>query len=306
MAKVIGKSFKREHVAVVEGGREENKALLGEKFDYIFFTGSPTVGKTVMQAAAKNLTPVTLELGGKSPCIIEKDVDLKLATKRLLWGKFLNAGQTCVAPDYLYIHKSKKKEFITYAEQYIEEFFGKNPIDSKDLASIINIKHFNRINSLIDKNKVVIGGKTKAESLRIEPTIMDNVNRQDSIMKEEIFAPILPVLEYEDIEAIISEINREAKPLALYLFTNDKAVEKKILKNVSFGGGCVNDTIVHLANGNMPFGGIGESGIGGYHGKESFLTFSHRKSIVKKSNLLDIKLRYAPYKGKLDILKKIF
>jgi len=305
ISKIIRENFKEEFITVIEGGRKANASLLEEKFDYIFFTGSVAVGKVVMESAAKHLTPVALELGGKSPCIVDKDANIDIAARRIVWGKYLNVGQTCVAPDYLLIHESVKEEFLISAKKYIKEFYGEKPLNSDDLGKIISEKHFNRLVSLMDGGKIVVGGEFDKESLRIAPTVIDEVTFEDNIMQEEIFGPLLPILEFTDISQVISIVNSRPKPLALYLFTNNKNVEKTILRDISFGGGCVNDTIVHLATPHMPFGGVGESGMGGYHGIASFQTFSHQKSVLKKSVAVDIKLRYAPYNDKLKLLKKI-
>ena len=305
ICKIIRENFNEEYVAVMEGGRKENSALLEQKFDYIFFTGSVAVGKIVMESAARHLTPVTLELGGKSPCIVDKDANIDIAARRIVWGKFLNAGQTCVAPDYMLVHKSVKKEFITKVKKCIKEFYGENPLNSEDLGKIINEKHFNRLVGLMNGGNIVSGGQYEKERLRIAPTVIDDIALEDNIMQEEIFGPLMPVLEFEDISQVVSLVNGRPKPLALYIFTNNKDVERTILRDVSFGGGCVNDTIVHLATPHMPFGGVGESGMGGYHGIASFQTFSHQKSVLKKSVTVDVKLRYAPYKDNIRLLRKI-
>jgi aldehyde dehydrogenase (NAD+) len=305
MSKILGKCFERKYIAVIEGGRDANQALLDEKFDYIFFTGGVSVGKTVMMAASKNLTPVTLELGGKSPCIVDKEANIDLAARRIVWGKFLNAGQTCVAPDYLLVHKAVKNELIDRMKKYIVQFYGKNPCNNKEFPKIINSKHFRRIKEYLNNGVIVVGGQYDENNLHIAPTILDLIKWEDPIMQEEIFGPILPVLEFSDLSDVILAVNSRPKPLALYLFTTSKELENRIVKSVSFGGGCVNDTIVHLGTSNMPFGGVGESGMGGYHGKWSFDTFTHTKSILKKSNAIDIKLRYPPYGNKLSILKKL-
>lgn len=305
ITKVLEEHFDPGYIAVIQGGREANQMLLEEKFDYIFFTGGVTVGKLVMKSAADYLTPVTLELGGKSPCIVDKQVDVDLAARRIVWGKFLNAGQTCVAPDYLMVHKEVKQKLFESMKKYIQEFFGDTPCQNKDYPKIINDKHFARIKEYLHCGKVVIGGSYDEKSQRIAPTILDNITWNDAVMQEEIFGPVLPVLEFTDMEEVILTINNRPKPLALYLFTTSKEVERRIVKYVSFGGGCINDTIVHLGTSHMPFGGVGESGMGGYHGKWSFDTFTHTKSILKKSNLIDIKLRYQPYGNKLGLLKKL-
>ncbi|WP_069649917.1 aldehyde dehydrogenase [Caloranaerobacter ferrireducens] len=305
ISKIISENFEEEFIAVVEGGIEVNKALLKEKFDYIFFTGSVNVGKIVMEAASKYLTPVTLELGGKSPCIVDEDADIDLAAKRIVWGKFLNAGQTCVAPDYLYLHKNIKNHFIKSAVKFIKGFFGENPLKSEDYTRIINIKHFNRLKNLLKDGDILYGGDFDEEKLYIAPTIIDNVTWEDSVMQEEIFGPILPLLVFEELDEVIETVNIHPKPLALYYFSNDKEKQERVIKEISFGGGCINDTIVHLATPYLPFGGVGNSGMGSYHGKASFDTFSHKKSVLKKSNLIDIPLRYPPYKGKINLLRKI-
>ncbi|NTV91111.1 MAG: aldehyde dehydrogenase family protein, partial [Clostridiales bacterium] len=305
IAKMIGKCFSPEYVTVIEGGREANEALLDEKFDYIFFTGSVSVGKTIMKAASEHLTPVTLELGGKSPCIVDSTADLELAARRIVWGKFLNAGQTCVAPDHVLVHKEVKDALVEKMKKYILEFYGEDATKNEEFPRIINEKHFNRVKAYLDCGRILTGGSTDKRTLRIAPAILDQVGWEDPVMQEEIFGPILPVLEYSDLNGLISDLKNRPKPLALYLFSTDREAEAKIVNGVSFGGGCINDTIVHLATSEMPFGGVGNSGMGGYHGKWSFETFTHTKSILKKSNLLDIKLRYPPYGKKLGLLKQI-
>lgn len=303
--KIIGETFDENYIKVVQGGREVNKELLNEKFDYIFFTGGVSMGKIVMKAASKYLTPVTLELGGKSPCIIDETANLDLAAKRIIWGKLLNSGQTCIAPDYLLVHKSVKKQLIDKMKDYILKFYGNIPINSPDYPKIINLKHFNRLLGLIREEDVIFGGDYNEKTHQINPTILDNITWESKVMEEEIFGPIIPILEFENFNNIIDEINKRPKPLALYLFTTSKEREKNVLKNISFGGGCINDTIVHVASTNMPFGGVGNSGMGGYHGKHTFDSFTHKKSVLKKSNLLDIPVRYAPFDGKLNLIKKI-
>ncbi len=304
IANMIAEYFDKSYITVVLGGREANQDLLTHKFDYIFFTGSIEVGKIVMQSASKYLTPITLELGGKSPCIVDRGANMQMAAKRIVWGKFLNAGQTCVAPDYLLVHKDDKDQIINLMGDYIKEFYGDHPVENKELPKIINHKHWARLNNLMQDGRIVVGGKCHENTLKIEPTIMDMVSWEHPIMQQEVFGPILPILEYDSLEQVIQMINDRPKPLALYFFSSNKTNQAKILKNISFGGGCINDTIVHLANPNMPFGGVGNSGMGEYHGKKSFETFSHTKSILKKSNLLDIQLRYPPFENKLKILKK--
>lgn len=306
ICKIIEEAFPRKYVAVIEGGREENKTLLEQKFDYIFFTGGITVGKQVMVKAAESLTPITLELGGKSPCIIEKSANLKLAAKRLVFGKFLNAGQTCVAPDYVLVQKEVKEEFLKYVLFWIKKMYGENLEFREMYPKIINEKHFNRICKLMEGEKIIIGGISDKESLQIAPTVLDNITKDAPIMGEEIFGPVLPVLEFEKIEEAVQLIKMRPSPLALYLFTQDSKVEKGITESISYGGGCINDTMVHLATPYMGFGGVGNSGIGSYHGKESFITFSHKKGIVKKYNWLDNPVRYAPYTEKSEKMLRWF
>ncbi len=293
--------FPDEYVAVVQGAIKENTELLDQKFDYIFFTGSPTVGKIVMEKASKNLTSVTLELGGKSPCIVDKTANISLSAKRIVWGKLLNAGQTCVAPDYLLVEESIKDELVAEINKYIKLFYGETPEKNAEYPKIINQRHFERLCNLIPKDLL----RVNEETLQIAPTVLTNLSWDSEIMQEEIFGPILPILTFKSIAEVINEINKRDKPLALYLFTTSKEVEKEILSKTFFGGGCVNDTIIHVGNNNIPFGGVGNSGIGKYHGKDSFYCFSHTKSIMKKSNLLDINVRYAPYGNKLNLLRKI-
>ena len=303
---ILTQCFPPEYVAVVEGGRAENQALLDQKFDYIFFTGSVAVGKEVMARAAAHLTPVTLELGGKSPCVVDKSAKLDLAAKRLVFGKLLNCGQTCVAPDYVLIDKAKKDEFISALKKWMAAMYGSDPLDNRGYVRMINRKHFDRVMGLIDPEKVVCGGKGDPETLKIQPTILDNVSPEDPVMQEEIFGPVLPIQTYDTIQEAQDFINSRPHPLALYLFSEDKAVQERFLRQVSFGGGCINDTIIHLATSRLPFGGVGDSGMGSYHGKKSFETFSHRKSIVKKSTRLDVPLRYAPYTEKTERLLRFF
>ena len=304
IAWVLKTIFPEEYVAVVEGGRDQNTALLEEKYDYIFFTGSPVVGHLIMESAARNLTPVTLELGGKSPVIVDKTADLELAARRIAFGKVLNAGQTCVAPDYLFIHKDVKDNFIAFYKSALATFF---PCDTvNEMNTIINEKHYYRLIRLLDSGKIVEGGNTDGIRRFVEPTLLDDVKLDSPIMQEEIFGPILPMINYENIGECIDYIVRQPRPLALYLFTGDSEVEKEVLNKCSFGGGCINDTIIHLATSNMGFGGVGNSGMGSYHGKNSFDTFTHYRSIVKKANWLDIPIRYRPYSEKKDKLMRFF
>ena len=293
LAALLGELFPPEYVAVVEGGREENTALLQQRFDYIFFTGSVSVGKHVMACASRNVTPVSLELGGKSPVIVDKSADLALAAKRVAFGKCLNAGQTCVAPDYVLAETSIYDAFIAQVQKAMAAFYPNGEYAA--MPTIVNDKHFARVMGLIQMDKVVFGGGSDAKRRFIEPTLMKDVAWDDPVMGEEIFGPVLPVLRYDDLDEAIEKIIERPKPLALYLFTTDKAVEKKVLSRVAFGGGCVNDTIIHLATPYMGFGGVGESGMGSYHGKRGFDAFTHYKSVVKKHNFIDLPMRYQPY-----------
>jgi aldehyde dehydrogenase (NAD+) len=305
IAKIIKESFEEEYVRVIEGDKEVTSLLINAPFDYIFFTGSVSVGKIVMQAAARNLIPVTLELGGKSPCIVDETANIDLAAQKIAWGKFSNAGQTCVAPDYVIVHKLVKKQLIDSFKKCLERFYGIDPKESKDYGRIINIKHTERIRQLIDKDTVVIGGDFDIEARYIAPTLLDHVDWDDKVMEDEIFGPVLPILEFENLETLIMHINSKPKPLSLYLFTKNKVVEEKIINNVSFGGGCVNDTFLHLGNPYLPFGGVGASGMGSYHGKRSFETFSHEKSILKRKINLNIDIMYPPYvERKLNLIKR--
>ena len=293
---ILIKCFEPQYVSVVTGGRAENTCLLHEHFDYIFFTGSQSVGKEVMRSAADHLTPVTLELGGKSPCIVDQTANIKLAARRIVFGKYLNCGQTCVAPDYVYCHRSVRDRLIKEIVKQIRRQFGKKPLDNKNYGKIINEKHFDRILGLIDKEKVVYGGNSDRDALRIEPTVMDNVTFSDAVMQEEIFGPVMPVLTFDSLDEVIRNVNAMPHPLALYLFTSSKAAAKKVTARCGFGGGCINDTIIHLATTEMGFGGFGESGMGSYHGKTGFDTFTHYKSIVDKKTWLDLPMRYQPYR----------
>ena len=303
---MLGECFSPDYVAIVTGGREENTCLLQEHFDYIFFTGSQRVGKEVMRHAADHLTPLTLELGGKSPCIVEKSANLKLAAKRIVFGKYLNCGQTCVAPDYIYCDPVIKDALIQELKKQITLQFGKHPLVNPNYGKMINEKHFQRVCGLMDTEKLVHGGDNNTDTLQIEPSILDNVTFEDAVMQEEIFGPVLPVLTYESLDQAIDKINRMAHPLALYLFTNDKSIARKVMSRCGFGGGCINDTIIHLATSEMGFGGFGESGMGSYHGKEGFRTFSHYKSIVNKKIWLDLPMRYQPYQNFYEKLIHLF
>ena len=287
-------------------GRAENTCLLREHFDYIFFTGSQSVGKEVMRNAAEHLTPVTLELGGKSPCIVDQTADIKLAAKRIVFGKYLNCGQTCVAPDYVYCHHSVKDRLIKEVQDQIQKQYGKEPLQNPDYGKIINEKHFDRILGLIDEKKIVQGGKADRKTLQIEPTVLDNVSFSDGVMQEEIFGPLMPVLTYDSLEEVIRTINSMPHPLALYFFTSDKSAAKEVTSRCGFGGGCINDTIIHLATTEMGFGGFGESGMGAYHGKTGFDTFTHYKSIVDKKTWLDLPMRYQPYQKLHEKMVRFF
>lgn len=293
---MIEECFDTRYVAVITGGRAENTCLLNEHFDYIFFTGSQTVGKEVMRHAAAHLTPVTLELGGKSPCIVEESANIKLAARRIVFGKYLNCGQTCVAPDYIYCDRKIKDQLLAEIKRQIKRQFRSEPLTNKNYGKIINEKHFDRITKLIDSSKVVFGGKCDRSTLKIEPTVMDHVTFDDAVMREEIFGPILPILTYDSLDQAIHKINSMPHPLALYVFTSDKTAARKVTARCGFGGGCINDTIIHLATSEMGFGGFGESGMGSYHGKDGFRTFSHYKSIVDKKTWLDLPMRYQPYR----------
>jgi aldehyde dehydrogenase (NAD+) len=302
---MLNQFFDQEYISVFQGGSQVNTELLQLKYDHIFFTGSPHVGRIVMEAAAKNLTPVTLELGGKSPCIVDETADIALAARRIAWGKLINAGQTCVAPDYALVQDSVKDEFIKAYIASIKAFYGEDTLHNEEYCKIINDKHFNRLSGLLSSGTVAFGGKTDEAARRIEPTVLTDVSPDSPVMQEEIFGPILPVLPYHSFTEAEDFVKSGQKPLALYLFTANPQHELRVLNEVPFGGGCVNDTIVHLGNPNMHFGGVGESGMGSYHGRTGFYTFSHRKSVLKKSNLIDIPLRYAPYGNRLGLLKKL-
>lgn len=305
--KIITECFNPEYVAVVTGGRAENAALLKQKFDFVFFTGSQAVGKEVLRHTAEHLTPAVLELGGKSPCIVDASANIKLAAKRIVWGKYLNCGQTCVAPDYILCEKSVKDEFVSEVVKQIKKQYGEKPLENKDYGKIINEKHFVRLCGLIDKNKVVIGGETNAETCQIVPIVMDNVTYDDAVMGEEIFGPIMPILTFESFDTVIDELKDKDKPLALYIFSSNKQHIKRATTELSYGGGCINDVVIHLATSEMGFGGVGESGMGSYHGKDGFDAFSHYKSIVDKKTWMDLPMRYQPFKSKLyETLLHIF
>lgn len=298
ITKIINDNFPSEFITSIEANAEQTNQLLQEKFDYIFFTGGTRVGQIVMEAAAKHLTPLTLELGGKSPCIIDQSTNLDYAARRIVWGKFMNAGQTCIAPDYLYVHQSCKNIFIEKLKETIKQFYTDNAKTNESYGRIINQKHFSRLENLMHAGKILFGGDINESELYISPTLIDGVNWNDPIMQEEIFGPLLPILSFDSINEVITMVNTHPKPLALYLFTNDKETESKVLNQISFGGGCVNDCVMHVANYHLPFGGVGASGLGAYHGKNSFETFSHSKGVYKKSWLYDIKLAYPPFSSR--------
>ena len=295
LKKLISELYPDEYIAVVEGGREENACLLEQKFDYIFFTGSKAVGKLVLEKAAAHMTPVTLELGGKSPCIVDQSAKLELAARRIVFGKFLNCGQTCVAPDYILCHSSVKDQLVECLKAEIKRQYGDDSLNNAHYGKIISRKHFDRVSGLIDPDKTVCGGHFDADTLKIEPTIMDHITWDDKVMGEEIFGPLMPILTFNKIEDVIEAVNNHDKPLALYIYSEDKKVIREITSRCSFGGGCVNDCIIHLATSNMGFGGVGESGMGAYHGKTGFDTFTHYKSIVDKKTSMDLPMRYQPY-----------
>jgi aldehyde dehydrogenase (NAD+) len=304
MAKIINENFDERILHVIEGGVEETSALLKEKFDKIFYTGSSLVGKIVMKAASEHLCPVVLELGGKSPCIVLEDANLKIAAQRIVWAKFINSGQTCVAPDYILVDKKIKEKLIQALIQEINQQYGADPQQSEGLVRIINLKHFGRLESLIEQNKIAYGGKTDKSDLYIAPTLLHAVNFDDKVMQEEIFGPILPIIEFEQLDWAIQQIKQAPKPLALYTFTNNRRKLQKIQHEISFGGGAVNDAIMQLTNNNLPFGGVGNSGMGNYHGKYGFEAFTHYKSILEKSSLFEPRIKYTPYtKLKMRLLK---
>lgn len=297
--KIIKECFPPAYVAVVMGGRAENAALLDQKFDFVFFTGSQSVGREVLRHTAEHLTPAVLELGGKSPCIVDANANIKLAAKRIVFGKYLNCGQTCVAPDYVLCERSVKEEFVKAVCSEIRKQYGEHPLDNKDYGKIINQKHFDRLCGLIAPQKVIMGGENDPKTCRIAPTVMDNVTYDDAVMGEEIFGPIMPILTFDDFDAVVDDLKTKDKPLALYLFTSNRKHIKRVTTELSYGGGCINDVVIHLATSAMGFGGVGESGMGSYHGKDGFDAFSHYKSIVDKKTWLDLPMRYQPYKSKL-------
>ncbi|MFA7075743.1 MAG: aldehyde dehydrogenase [Candidatus Izemoplasmatales bacterium] len=303
--KIVKYAFSEEYIAVVKGGREENQDLLNQKFDYIFFTGSSTVGKIVMEKAASNLTPISLELGGKSPTIVTEDAKIGLAAKRIVFGKLINVGQTCVAPDYVLVDKKVEIQFIEEIKKNIIEFYGDKPLENPNYGKIINSKHYQRLLGLMKNQEIACGGVGNDELGKISPTVLVNVDPNSAVMQEEIFGPILPIISYEDLGEAIEFVNSRPHPLALYLFTTSKTTMNNVLRNCQFGGGCINDTIMQVASDYLPFGGVGDSGMGSYHGSASFKTFSHYRSVINKSNKLDIPLRYYPITAnKENFIKK--
>ncbi len=305
LAKIIQQYFDESYIALVEGDKETSEQLLAQKWDRIFFTGSTAIGKIVMAAAAKHLTPVTLELGGKSPCIVDTDIDIEVTARRIVWGKFINAGQTCIAPDYLLVDKTIKQELLKAIAKYIKEFFGDNPESSPDYARIIDDKQFLRLTNLLKNGEIVIGGEHNQATGYIAPTVIDKVSLEDEVMQTEIFGAILPVIAYDNLAEAIALINQQPKPLAIYIFSRNKTLQQQVCSQTSSGGVCINDTLMQFGVSVLPFGGVGDSGIGSYHGKASFDTFSHYKSILNKTFRLDFNLRYPPYQGKLAFLKKL-
>ncbi|SFJ23876.1 aldehyde dehydrogenase (NAD+) [Halobacillus dabanensis] len=306
LKKMIEQYFPPHYISVIEGDKDVTQELLEQPVDYIFFTGSVPVGKIIMEKASKRLIPVTLELGGKSPTIVHKDANIELAAKRIVWGKYTNAGQTCIAPDYLYVHHEVKTDLIHAMKKYIEQFYGKNPLDNEDYTKIVNQSHFERISSYLDSGTVVVGGSTDEATRKITPTVLDQVVWDDPVMKEEIFGPVLPILTYSSLDEVIDQINDRPKPLALYYFGENEVDQQRILHSISFGGGCINDTLYHIINPYLPFGGVGESGMGSYHGKRSFDTFTHEKSITKQTTRFDQNFRYPGSQLGMAVLKRIF
>lgn len=305
ITKIITETFDKNHVEVIEGGVEVSQKLLAQRWDYIFFTGSVAVGKMVAKAAAEFMTPVTLELGGKNPCIIDEDCNIKLTAKRIVWGKFINAGQTCIAPDYVLVHHNAKSNLVAALKEEIVQAYGENPFISPDFPRIINDKNWLRLTQFLADETILYGGQTNQTENYIAPTLLDEPNLESLVMREEIFGPILPVISYKNESEIDSVLSKYEKPLALYVFSNNTKWAKKMVLKYSFGGGCINDTVVHFSNNRLPFGGVGHSGNGAYHGRLSFDSFSHKKAILKKATWLDLPMRYAPYKNKIKFLKKI-
>lgn len=305
IGEMISELFSEEYIAVIEGGVETSSSLLQQKFDLIFFTGSVQVGKIVMEAASKHLTPIILELGGKSPTIVHQDANISVAAKRIIWGKFTNAGQTCIAPDYIYVHENVKNEFIKAMKHEIVHFYGNKPLENEQYTKIVSERHFNRLVNFLQDGNVEHGGEFDKASHKIEPTILSDVSWESNIMAEEIFGPILPIMPYNDLDVVINKINQHPKPLALYVFTESNSVSKEIINRVPFGGGCVNDTLYHMATPYLPFGGVGESGSGNYHGEYSFIAFTHDKSVLLQTTKIDLKIRYHTTKNALRFIRKL-
>lgn len=306
LSSLIAKVFDTSHVTVIQGDKDVAQELLAQRWDYVFFTGSVKVGKIVAEACAKHLTPTTLELGGKNPCIIHKSANIKVTAKRLVWGKFFNAGQTCIAPDYLLVDAAIKSKLVKALRKEMATFFGENPQDSPDFARISHQGNYERLNEILLDSDIIVGGETNDDDHYIAPTLIDEPSLSSKAMETEIFGPILPIISYSNENEIDAYVNHYEKPLSLYVFTNDRKFRDNILKKYSFGGGVSNDSIVHFVNKHLPFGGVGQSGIGSYHGKRSYMTFTHEKSIVKRGTWVDIPLRYAPYEGKLKWIKTLF
>jgi aldehyde dehydrogenase (NAD+) len=306
LRKMIAASFDPGFISVVEGGVEETTSLLKEKFNHIFFTGSTRVGKIIMKAASENLTSLTLELGGKSPCIVDETAKLSTAARRIIWGKLINAGQTCIAPDYLLVHKDVKDKLLEEMKSAVKEYYGDSPADSPDLARIINDNHYQRLKSLIDPAKVYLGGEWNDSSRYIAPTIIDGADWDDEIMNEEIFGPLLPVISFDNFDELRDLLIRRPSPLAMYLFSENKKRQREFMSSLSFGGGCINDTLMHMTDSRFPFGGVGDSGMGNYHGKAGFRTFTHEKTVLKNTTLFNLPFRYPPYKkGIVGLLKSL-
>ncbi|HFE5379960.1 TPA: aldehyde dehydrogenase [Staphylococcus aureus] len=306
--RLINETFDANYIEVIEGGIEETQTLIHLPFDYVFFTGSENVGKIVYQAASENLVPVTLEMGGKSPVIVDETANIKVASERICFGKFTNAGQTCIAPDYILVHESVKDDLITALSKTLREFYGQNIQQSPDYGRIVNLKHYHRLTSLLNSAQmnIVFGGHSDEDERYIEPTLLDHVTNDSAIMQEEIFGPILPILTYQSLDEAIAFIHQRPKPLSLYLFSEDENATQRVINELSFGGGAINDTLMHLANPKLPFGGVGASGMGRYHGKYSFDTFTHEKSYIFKSTRLESGVHLPPYKGKFKYIKSFF
>jgi acyl-CoA reductase-like NAD-dependent aldehyde dehydrogenase len=305
IAEIIRDNFDPSFISVVEGGPQETQVLLSRGFDHIFFTGGTNIGKVVMKAASEHLTPLTLELGGKSPCIVDKDIQIDHTASRIVWGMFINAGQTCVAPDYLLVHRAIKGQLLEKIVMRVREFYGEDPSKSPDYGRIVSDRHFVRLCQLLQDGEIILGGSTNAKDRYIAPTVIDKVTLEHRVMKEEIFGPILPVMDYDDLQEAISIVNKQPKPLALYFFSKNKKKQERILRETSSGGVSINDTVSYEVSSFLPFGGLGPSGMGNYHGKASFDTFSHKKSVLNKSFLLDIRIKYPPYKQKLRYVRRL-